>query len=48
MEAVFFLYYSGLKLFAVLPIMGVVGVVALLSGTKALSEVQTRRLAGQR
>ena len=48
MEGVFFLYYSGWNLFAVLPIMGAVGVVAFLSGTKALGEVQSRRLAGDR
>jgi len=48
MEGVFFLYYSGWSLFAVLPIMGVVGLVAFLSGTKALGEVQSRRLAGER
>lgn len=48
MEGVFFLYYSGWSLFATLPIVGVVGVVAFLSGTKALGEVQSRRLAGER
>jgi oligosaccharyltransferase complex subunit delta (ribophorin II) len=48
MEGVFFLYYSGWKLFAILPIMGVVGVIAFLSGTKALGEVQRRRLNGER
>lgn len=45
MEGVFFLYYTGLSLFSTLPIAGVVGVVAFLSGTKALGEVQSRRLA---
>ncbi|KAF4124914.1 oligosaccharyltransferase complex subunit delta (ribophorin II) [Geosmithia morbida] len=48
MEGVFFLYYSGLKLFSVLPFMGAVGLVAVLSGSKALGEVQSRRLAGER
>lgn len=48
MEGVFFLYYSQWKLFQVLPVIGVVGVTAFLSGTKALGEVQARRLAGQR
>ncbi len=48
MEGVFFLYYSGWKLFMVLPIMAVVSVVAFLSGTKALGEVQSRRLSGRR
>lgn len=48
MEGVFFLYYSGWSLFATLPIIGVVGVAAFLSGTRALGEVQSRRLAGER
>lgn len=45
MEGVFFLYYAGWSLFSTLPVAGVVGVVAFLSGTKALGEVQSRRLA---
>lgn len=45
MEGVFFLYYSGWSLFSTLPVAGVVGVIAFLSGTKALGEVQSRRLA---
>lgn len=45
MEGVFALYYMGVSLFATLPVAGVVGVVAFLSGTKALGEVQSRRLA---
>ncbi|KAB5549999.1 Dolichyl-diphosphooligosaccharide--protein glycosyltransferase subunit Swp1 [Coniochaeta sp. 2T2.1] len=48
MESVFFLYYSKWNLFKVLPWIGVVGAVTVLSGTKALGEVQARRLAGQR
>lgn len=48
MEGVFFLYYSGTKLLTVLPVMGLVGVVAFLSGIKALGEVQRRRLSGER
>lgn len=48
MEGVFFLYYSGWNLFTTLPAIGVVGVVAFLSGNKALAEVQSRRLAGER
>lgn len=48
MEGVFFLYYSTWNLFQTLPVIGVVGVAAFLSGTKALSEVQRRRLAGER
>ncbi|KAG5989713.1 hypothetical protein E4U43_007656, partial [Claviceps pusilla] len=48
MEGVFFLYYSAWNLFQTLPVMGLVGAVAVLSGTRALGEVQGRRLAGQR
>lgn len=48
MEYVFFLYYSSWNLFQTLPVVGLVGFVTLLSGTKALGEVQSRRLAGQR
>ncbi|KAG6004615.1 hypothetical protein E4U21_000891 [Claviceps maximensis] len=48
MEGVFLLYYGAWNLFQTLPVMGVVGAVAVLSGTKALGEVQGRRLAGQR
>ncbi|RYO89781.1 hypothetical protein DL762_003058 [Monosporascus cannonballus] len=48
MEAVFYMYYSSWNLFRTLPVIGVVGVATLLSGTKALGEVQDRRLAGQR
>jgi oligosaccharyltransferase complex subunit delta (ribophorin II) len=48
MEGIFFLYYTSWNLFQVLPVAGVVGLVAFLSGSKALSEVQSRRLAGER
>ncbi|KZZ90215.1 oligosaccharyltransferase subunit ribophorin II [Moelleriella libera RCEF 2490] len=48
MEGVFLLYYSAWNLFQTLPVMGVVAGVAFLSGTKALGEVQGRRLAGER
>ncbi|KAL7939715.1 Alpha/Beta hydrolase protein [Trichoderma chlorosporum] len=48
MEGVFFLYYTQWNLFQTLPAIGVVGVAAFLSGTKALGEVQRRRLAGDR
>lgn len=48
MEFVFFLYYSTWNLFQVLPVITVVGAVTVLTGTKALGEVQSRRLAGQR
>lgn len=48
MEAVFYLYYTSWKLFQVLPAMAVIGAATFLSGTKALGEVQSRRLAGER
>ncbi|KAF4619096.1 hypothetical protein G7Y89_g14749 [Cudoniella acicularis] len=48
MEGIFFLYYYKWTLFKMLPFAGVVGLVAFLSGSKALSEVQSRRLAGER
>lgn len=47
-EGAFFLYYTRWNLFQILPLIGVLGIVSLLSGTKALSEVQSRRLAGER
>ncbi|PQE15805.1 oligosaccharyltransferase subunit ribophorin ii protein [Rutstroemia sp. NJR-2017a BBW] len=48
MEGIFFLYYSSWNLFQTLPAAGIVGLVTFLSGSKALSEVQSRRLAGER
>ncbi|KAK3903047.1 Oligosaccharyltransferase subunit Ribophorin II-domain-containing protein [Staphylotrichum tortipilum] len=48
MEFVFFMYYTSWNLFQTLPVIGAVAAVAVLSGTKALGEVQSRRLAGQR
>jgi oligosaccharyltransferase complex subunit delta (ribophorin II) len=48
MEGVFFLYYSTWNLFQVLPVIGLIGTVTFLSGSKALGEVQNRRLAGER
>ncbi|KAK8214316.1 Oligosaccharyltransferase subunit Ribophorin II-domain-containing protein [Phyllosticta capitalensis] len=48
LEGIFFLYYTCWNLFQTLPAVGAVGVVALLSGSRALSEVQERRLSGQR
>ena len=48
MEGVFFLYYASWNLFQTLPVAGVVGVVAYISGSRALTEVQERRLAGER
>ncbi|CAK4028062.1 Dolichyl-diphosphooligosaccharide--glycosyltransferase subunit 2 [Lecanosticta acicola] len=48
MEGVFFLYYSSWNLFQTLPVAAVVGTVAYVSGSRALTEVQERRLAGER
>lgn len=48
MEGVFFLYYSSWNLFQTLPVAAVVGTVAFVSGSRALTEVQSRRLAGER
>lgn len=48
MEGIFFLYYTSWTLFQTLPAAAVVGSVAFLSGSRALSEVQERRLAGLR
>lgn len=48
LEAIFFLYYTSWNLFQTLPAAAVVGVVAYVSGSRALSEVQERRLAGLR
>ncbi|KAI2472563.1 Oligosaccharyltransferase subunit Ribophorin II-domain-containing protein [Annulohypoxylon bovei var. microspora] len=48
MEAVFYLYFATWNLFQVLPVIGVISTTAFLSGTKALGEVQSRRLAGER
>ncbi len=45
MEGVFFMYYTSWNLFQMLPVAGIVGAVAVLSGTKALGEVQSRRNA---
>ena len=47
-EGIFFLYYSSLNLFQILPAVGILGVIAFLSGMRALGEVQSRRLAGLR
>ncbi|KAK3693739.1 Dolichyl-diphosphooligosaccharide--protein glycosyltransferase subunit Swp1 [Podospora appendiculata] len=48
MELVFLLYYTSWNLFQTVPVAGLVGLVAVFSGTKALGEVQSRRLAGER
>ncbi|KAK5123418.1 hypothetical protein LTR85_002850 [Meristemomyces frigidus] len=48
MEGVFFMYYTAWNLFQTLPVAAVVSVVAYISGSRALTEVQDRRLAGER
>jgi oligosaccharyltransferase complex subunit delta (ribophorin II) len=48
MELVFFMYYSSWRLFTALPAAGAVGLVLFLSGSRALTEVQERRLRGER
>lgn len=48
MEGVFAMYYLQWKLGKVLIAVGVIGVVGVVSGSKALSEVQVRRLEGKR
>ncbi|KAJ5579835.1 uncharacterized protein N7459_005820 [Penicillium hispanicum] len=47
-EGIFVLYYTSWNLFQILPAAAVVGAVAFVSGSRALGEVQGRRLAGQR
>ena len=48
MEGVFFMYYTSWNLFQTLPPALGIGLVTFLSGTRALREVQGRRLAGFR
>lgn len=48
MEGVFFMYYTSWNLFQTLPAAAIVGVVTFVSGSRALTEVQERRLAGER
>lgn len=48
LEGIFFLYYSHWRLYQMLPAAGAMGLVAFLSGSRALSEVQGRRLVGKR
>ncbi|KAJ6015453.1 hypothetical protein N7540_010044 [Penicillium herquei] len=47
-EGIFFLYYTSWNLFQILPAAAVAGAVAFVSGSRALGEVQGRRLAGLR
>ncbi|PGH10288.1 oligosaccharyltransferase complex subunit delta (ribophorin II) [Blastomyces parvus] len=48
LEGIFFLYYTTWNLFQTLPAALAVGAIAFVSGSRALSEVQERRLAGLR
>ncbi|OJJ64039.1 hypothetical protein ASPSYDRAFT_38710 [Aspergillus sydowii CBS 593.65] len=48
LEGTFFLYYTSWTLFQILPAVAAVGTVAFVSGSRALGEVQGRRLAGLR
>ncbi|CAO1596327.1 hypothetical protein XANCAGTX0491_000178 [Xanthoria calcicola] len=48
MEGIFFMYYTSWNLFQTLPGAAVVGLISFLSGSRALREVQERRLAGLR
>ena len=48
MEGVFFMYYLSWNLFQTLPAGLGIGLVTFLSGSRALREVQQRRLAGLR
>lgn len=47
-EGIFFLYYTSWNLFQLLPAVAAAGTVAFISGSRALGEVQGRRLAGLR
>ena len=48
MEGVFFMYYLSWNLFQTLPVAAAVGAVIFISGSRALTEVQERRLASLR
>jgi len=48
MEGAFFLYYTHWNLFQLLPVATVLGAITFVTGGRALTEVQERRLAGQR
>ncbi|KAL2013326.1 hypothetical protein VTN00DRAFT_851 [Thermoascus crustaceus] len=48
LEGIFFLYYTSWNLFQTLPAVLAVGAVTFISGSRALGEVQGRRLAGLR
>ncbi|KAI9885008.1 MAG: hypothetical protein M1823_003210 [Watsoniomyces obsoletus] len=48
LEYCFYMYYLEWNLFQTLPVAAIAAVAAYLSGSRALTEVQERRLAGQR
>ncbi|KAM5468304.1 hypothetical protein MauCBS54593_005045 [Microsporum audouinii] len=48
LELTFFMYYTSWNLFQTLPVAIAIGVVSVISGSRALGEVQQRRLAGHR
>ncbi|KAI9715437.1 MAG: hypothetical protein M1812_005913 [Candelaria pacifica] len=48
LEGIFFMYYTSWNLFQTMPAAAAIGSVAFLSGSRALSEVQQRRLEGLR
>ncbi|EFR05378.1 hypothetical protein MGYG_08389 [Nannizzia gypsea CBS 118893] len=48
LELTFFMYYTSWNLFQTLPVAASIGVVSVISGSRALGEVQQRRLAGHR
>lgn len=47
-EGIFFLYYTSWNIFQMLPAVAAAGAIAFVSGSRALGEVQGRRLAGLR
>ncbi|KZZ93043.1 Ribophorin II [Ascosphaera apis ARSEF 7405] len=47
-EAVFYMYYTTWNLFQILPVLAALGLLAVVAGSRALGEVQSRRLAGLR
>lgn len=48
LEGILFMYYSVWNLFQALPALVAVGLITFVSGSRALTEVQDRRLAGLR
>lgn len=48
MEVIYYLYHRGMSLGHILLPTGLIGLTLVFSGMKALGEVQSRRLAGER